>query len=123
MNTQTSRPALPPRIHRRGQTRRLGYSRAWSGRSFAPAEEIIASEPIDELRGCVAGGNGIAVTAGERRGRGKAREILIGVKPGVVLPVIQETAAALKDKLVISLAAGIRLASMEATARRDSCAR
>jgi pyrroline-5-carboxylate reductase len=39
--------------------------------------------------------------------------ILIGVKPSVVLPVLQETSSALTGKLVISLAAGIRLSSME----------
>jgi pyrroline-5-carboxylate reductase len=39
--------------------------------------------------------------------------LLIGVKPGVVLPVLRELSGNLKDKLVISLAAGIQLASME----------
>jgi len=41
---------------------------------------------------------------------------LIGVKPGVVLQVVEEIAAQIRDKLVISLAAGIRLPSMEAKA-------
>ena len=47
----------------------------------------------------------------------KADVILIGVKPGVVLQVIDEIAGAIEGKLVISLAAGIRLASMEAKAK------
>jgi pyrroline-5-carboxylate reductase len=43
-----------------------------------------------------------------------ADTILIGVKPTVVLPVIKEIADRICGKLVISLAAGIRLTSMEA---------
>ena len=42
--------------------------------------------------------------------------ILIGVKPTVVMAVITESATALAGKLVVSLAAGIRLTSMEALA-------
>ncbi len=42
-----------------------------------------------------------------------AEIVLLGVKPTVVLPVIQENSARLSHKLVISLAAGIRLSSME----------
>lgn len=39
--------------------------------------------------------------------------IFLGLKPTVVLPVITELAPLLREKLVISLAAGIRLVSME----------
>jgi pyrroline-5-carboxylate reductase len=39
--------------------------------------------------------------------------IFVSVKPAVVLPVIHDIAGLIKDKLVISLAAGIRLESME----------
>jgi len=57
---------------------------------------------------------GIHVTADNLEAVRGANTVLIGVKPAVVLAVIQETAAALTDKLVISLAAGTRLATMEA---------
>jgi pyrroline-5-carboxylate reductase len=40
--------------------------------------------------------------------------ILIGVKPGVVLAVVGGLGKAIEGKLVISLAAGVRVASMEA---------
>jgi pyrroline-5-carboxylate reductase len=40
--------------------------------------------------------------------------LLIGVKPSVVLPVVQEIASTIEAKLVISLAAGVRLTQMEA---------
>ena len=59
---------------------------------------------------------GIAVTADNLEVAGSAETILIGVKPAVVLPVIREIAATLEGKLVISLAAGVRLESMESVA-------
>ena len=57
---------------------------------------------------------GIRVTADNLEATRAAGAILIGVKPAVVVTVIQETASALADKVVISLAAGTRLAKMEA---------
>ncbi len=59
---------------------------------------------------------GVRVTADNATAIGAAQTILLGVKPAVVLPVIKENAEALRGKLVISLAAGIRLSSMEALA-------
>ena len=46
-----------------------------------------------------------------------AKVIFIGVKPGMVLPVLRHIATLLEGKIVVSLAAGIRLAEMEATAQ------
>lgn len=43
--------------------------------------------------------------------------IFLGVKPAVVLPVVHDLTGLLEDKLVVSLAAGIRLTSMEELAR------
>jgi pyrroline-5-carboxylate reductase len=57
---------------------------------------------------------GIAVTADNLEVARSAEMILIGVKPAVVLPVVREIATVLEGKLVISLAAGVRLESMEA---------
>lgn len=76
--------------------------------------QIIASEPSEELRAVWESEAGIGVTANNLEVAWSASIILIGVKPGVVLPVVREAAAALAGKLVISLAAGTRLASMEA---------
>ena len=76
--------------------------------------QIIASEPSEELRGVWEREVGICVTSDNLEVARSASAILIGVKPGVVLPVIQEAGAALKDKLVISLAAGTRIGRMEA---------
>ena len=59
---------------------------------------------------------GITATADNLEVARSAETILVGVKPAVVLPVVREIAAALEGKLVISLAAGVRLESMEAVA-------
>ena len=59
---------------------------------------------------------GIAVTRDNLEVARSAETILIGVKPAVVLPVIREIAPVLEGKLAISLAAGVRLESMEAVA-------
>ena len=54
----------------------------------------------------------------------KAETIFLGVKPGVVLPVIAELAGAIENQLVISLAAGIRSRKHGGEgSTRDSCAR
>lgn len=76
--------------------------------------QIIASEPSEELRAMWESETGIGVTNDNLEVAQSASVILVGVKPGVVLPVVREAAAALAGKLVISLAAGTRLASMEA---------
>jgi pyrroline-5-carboxylate reductase len=58
----------------------------------------------------------IAVTADNLEVARFAETILIGVKPAVVSPVVREIATVLEGKLVISLAAGVRLENMEALA-------
>ncbi len=80
---------------------------------FCSAQEIIASQPVDDLRRFLQEETGITVTAGNVDVAQKAETIFIGVKPSVVRPVLQETAAFLRGKLVISFAAGVRLLSME----------
>lgn len=68
------------------------------------------------MRNAVQTETGIAVTADNLEVARSAETILIGVKPAVVLPVVRELALVLEGKLVISLAAGVRLESMEAVA-------
>ena len=84
-------------------------------KKYCAPEEIIASQPVDDLRAELRDETGIVVTADNIEVARGADIILIGVKPSVVLPVLQETSGALAGKLVISLAAGIRLSSMEPT--------
>lgn len=42
-----------------------------------------------------------------------AQTILLGVKPAIVLPVLREISPFVEDKLVISLAGGVRIESMQ----------
>lgn len=83
---------------------------------FCRPEEILASEPNDPAREALQAETGIAVTAENREVAEQAEVILIGVKPGVVLAVVEGIADATENRLIISLAAGIRVASMEAKA-------
>jgi len=83
---------------------------------FCPPTEIIASEPNENTRAALRDEAGIHVTGENAEVAEKANVVLIGVKPGVVLSVLRETSAALGKKVLISLAAGVRLAAMESVA-------
>lgn len=92
---------------------------------FCPAKEIIASEPDEQTRALLHDDTGVDVTAANAEVARGAAVIFIGVKPAVVLPVLRELhvdlatgrvrpSGGLADKVVISLAAGVRLKNMEA---------
>ena len=83
---------------------------------FCPPGEIMASEPNAEARVALEDETGISTTTDNMEVATSSETILVAVKPGVVLPAIREIASALKNKLVISLAAGTRLATMEKAA-------
>ena len=83
---------------------------------FCAPGEIVAGEPNDAARTALGEELGIGLTA-ENAEVAEAEIILIGVKPGVVLQVIEQLGAAIEGKLVISLAAGIRVGSMEEKAK------
>jgi pyrroline-5-carboxylate reductase len=83
---------------------------------FCPAAEILVSEPAEATRAALGAETGVSLTAENAEVVEKTAIILIGVKPGVVLQVVEGIAHAIEGKLVISLAAGIRVASMEAKA-------
>ncbi|MBA3651782.1 MAG: pyrroline-5-carboxylate reductase [Chthoniobacterales bacterium] len=84
---------------------------------FCQPEEILAGEPNEAVRAALGDEVGISVTADNLEVAQKAEVILIGVKPGVVLQVIEQLGEAIEGKLVLSLAAGIRVASMEEKAK------
>jgi pyrroline-5-carboxylate reductase len=65
------------------------------------------------LRNTVQAGTGIAVTPDNLEVARSAETILIGVKPAVVLAVVREIAPYAEGKLIISLAAGVRLKPIE----------
>ena len=83
---------------------------------FCSPDEILASEPFAETREKLQRELGISVTTSNAEVVEQADIILLGVKPGMVLSVIGEMAALIKDKQVISLAAGVGVASTEAKA-------
>jgi pyrroline-5-carboxylate reductase len=84
--------------------------------NFCLPGEIIASEPNEQARTALHSEVGINVTTENAAVAAKAGVIFVGVKPGVVLPVLRELHVDLADKVVISLAAGVRLQAMESAA-------
>lgn len=84
---------------------------------FCSPTEIIASEPNETVRAALQNEAGIAVTAQNAEVAEQAATILIGVKPGVVLSALRDIAPFIENKLVISLAAGLRISNMEKIAK------
>jgi pyrroline-5-carboxylate reductase len=80
---------------------------------FCPAKEIIASEPNEQTRAALKKETGIDLTEENAEVAEKAEAIFIAVKPPMVLPVLNELKDKLQNKLVISLAGGVRIVSME----------
>src|SRR5436305_2102642 len=77
---------------------------------------ILVSEPNEAARRILEHELGITGTVENAEVAQKSEIILVGVKPPVVLPVLNELAPLLERKLVVSLAAGVRVASLEKTA-------
>ncbi|HSV61820.1 MAG TPA: pyrroline-5-carboxylate reductase [Chthoniobacterales bacterium] len=77
---------------------------------------ILVSEPNESARRILEHELGIIGTAENSEVAEKSDVILVGVKPAVVVPVLTELAPLLERKLVVSLAAGVRIASMERVA-------
>ena len=82
-------------------------------KSCAPGD-IIVSEPNEQTRSALKQDLNINVTTENTEVAKSAKIIFIGVKPGLVLPVLRDLRVDLVNKLVISLAAGVRLKTMEA---------
>lgn len=80
---------------------------------FCAPERIVVSEPNDAARASLGEELGVSVTAENAEIAENAEVILLGVKPGVVLVVVEAIADTTEDRLIISLAAGVDVASME----------
>lgn len=74
------------------------------------------SEPNEATRRILEHELGITGTAENAKVAEMSEVIFIGVKPAVVVPVLSELAPLLERRLVVSLAAGVRVASMERAA-------
>jgi pyrroline-5-carboxylate reductase len=81
---------------------------------FSSPHEIIASDPNEQARATLRDGFAVNVTTENAKVAKNAKVIFIGVKPALVLPVLRELHVDLVNKVVISLAAGVRLNNMEA---------
>ena len=77
---------------------------------------ILVSEPSESTRRILEHEVGVSGTTENAEVAEKSEVIFIGVKPSVVVPVLNELAPMLERKLVVSLAAGVRIASLEKTA-------
>src|SRR6185312_15407681 len=84
---------------------------------FCSPSKIIASEPNEHVRDALVNDTAVAVTADNGEAAANAEMLFLGVKPGMVLPVLRELRESVRNKLVISLAAGIRFQSMERAAQ------
>ena len=81
--------------------------------NFCAPAEIIAGEPNEQARSILQKEVKIAVSAGNTEVAQEAEILFVGVKPSVVLPVLRELGVLATDKLIISLAAGVRMRAME----------
>ena len=82
-------------------------------KNFCAPDAILASEPNVETRTQLQNELGISLRTDNSEIAAKAETVFLGVKPQMVLPVLRGLGAALTDKLVVSFAAGIRIAQME----------
>ncbi len=80
---------------------------------YCPPGSILVSEPHQATREILEHETGVSVTAENAEVAEKSELIFVGVKPAVVAPVLTELAPRLERKVVVSLAAGVRLAAME----------
>lgn len=80
---------------------------------FCPPNQIIASEPNEQTRAALEKETGVAVTARNTEAAESADAVLIGVKPGVILQALRDLGTRVDKKLMISLAGGVRISSME----------
>jgi pyrroline-5-carboxylate reductase len=83
---------------------------------YCAPSAILVSEPHEATRRILEEELGIIGTAENAEVAEKAETILVAVKPGVLLPMLGGIAPQLERKLVVSLAAGVRLPSMEKVA-------
>jgi pyrroline-5-carboxylate reductase len=115
MDSQTSPPAA--RLGFIGGGKLAGsVIRGLVRAKYCPPAEITVSEPNEAARRTLEEELGITGTAENADLAATAGIILIGVKPAVVVPALRAIAMQIEGKLVISLAAGTRMANMEKAA-------
>jgi len=83
-------------------------------KEFCAPQQIIVNEPNTATRTALQNEIGISVAEDNRQLATMAETIFLGVKPQMVLPVIREIGSDVENKLVVSLAAGVRIKDIEA---------
>lgn len=112
MDSQTSSPA--PRLGFIGGGKLVGsVIRGLVRAKYCAPAAILVSEPNETARRALEDELGVSETAENGEVAERAKIILVGVKPSIVLPALGDIAQLIDGKLVISLAAGVRIASME----------
>ncbi len=84
---------------------------------FCPPRSIIVAEPNEQTRASLENDVGVSVTAQNAEVARSAEVLFVGVKPSVVLPVLRELPNHAEGKLIISFAAGVRIAAMESVTK------
>jgi pyrroline-5-carboxylate reductase len=82
-------------------------------KEFCAPEQIIVNEPNPATRAALQNEIGISIAEDNRQLAALAEIIFLGVKPQMILPIVREIEAAVENKLVVSLAAGVRLTNIE----------
>jgi pyrroline-5-carboxylate reductase len=115
-DSQTSLPAI--RIGFIGGGKLAGsVIRGLVRAKYCPPAAIMVSEPNEAARRALEDELGISGTTDNADLARRVNVILIGVKPSVVAPVLRDIASLIEGKQVISLAAGVRIDTMEKTAK------
>ena len=115
MDSQTS--TRPPRLGFIGGGKLAGsVIRGLVRARYCPPAEIVVSEPNEATRRILEHELGISGTMENTEVAEQTEVIFIGVKPAVVLSVLEAIAPGLERKLVVSLAAGVRIHAMEKVA-------
>jgi pyrroline-5-carboxylate reductase len=83
-------------------------------KEFCAPGEIIVSEPSAAARAPLQNELGISVAEDNRQLAALAETIFLGVKPQMVLPIVREIESDVENKLIVSLAAGVRITNIEA---------
>jgi len=83
---------------------------------FCSPSKIIASEPNEQVRKALVHDTAVTVTGKNIEAAKQAEVLFVGVKPALVLTVLGELRESIRNKVVISLAAGVRFESMDRVA-------
>jgi pyrroline-5-carboxylate reductase len=90
-------------------------ARGFINASVVSAKQVIASDPIDQARAAFAKGTGAKATTSNIEVVKRSRVLFVAVKPDQVVAVLTDVRAELTNEhLVVSIAAGVSLARLEA---------